>query len=75
MEPRIDYRKYAQDAQKHLSALEEYVATCGLDRRLVLLLKMRASQINGCAYCIDMHYKDARASGEAEQRLSWMRLC
>ena len=69
MEPRIDYRKYAQDAQKHLSALEEYVATCGLDRRLVLLLKMRASQINGCAYCIDMHSKDARALGETEQRL------
>src|SRR5438876_9793441 len=69
MEPRIDYRKYAQDAQKHLSALEEYVATCGLDRRLVLLLKMRASQINGCAYCLDMHSKDARALGETEQRL------
>jgi len=69
MEPRIDYRKYAQDVQKHLYALEEYVATSGLDHRLVLLLKMRASQINGCAYCIDMHSKDARALGETEQRL------
>jgi AhpD family alkylhydroperoxidase len=69
MEPRIDYRKYTQEVQKHLYALEEYVATSGLDHRLVLLLKMRASQINGCAYCIDMHSKDARALGETEQRL------
>src|SRR5438874_12189108 len=69
MEPRIDYRKYTQEVQKHLFALEQYIATCGLDRRLVLLLKMRASQINGCAYCIDMHSKDARALGETEQRL------
>jgi AhpD family alkylhydroperoxidase len=69
MEPRIDYRKYAQEAQKPLFALEQYIATCGLDHRLVLLLKMRASQINGCAYCIDMHSKDARALGETELRL------
>src|ERR1043166_441752 len=69
MEPRIDYRKYTQEVQKHLYALEEYVAASGLDHRLVLLLKMRASQINGCAYCIDMHSKDARALGETEQRL------
>ena len=69
MEPRIDYRKYAQDVQKPLFALEQYVETSGLDHRLVLLLKMRASQINGCAYCLDMHSKDARALGETEQRL------
>jgi AhpD family alkylhydroperoxidase len=69
MEPRIDYTKYAQDAQKSLYALEKYILTSGLDHRLIHLLKMRASQINGCAYCIDMHSKDARAMGETEQRL------
>jgi AhpD family alkylhydroperoxidase len=69
MEPRIDYSNYAQDAQKSLYALEKYIMTCGLDHHLVHLLKMRASQINGCAFCIDMHSKDARAIGETEQRL------
>jgi AhpD family alkylhydroperoxidase len=69
MEPRIDYRKYAPDAQKAMLALEKYIAECGLDHKLIHLMKMRASQINGCAYCIDMHSKDARALGETEQRL------
>jgi AhpD family alkylhydroperoxidase len=50
-------------------ALEQYIAGCGLEHKLVHLMKMRASQINGCAYCIDMHSKDARALGETEQRL------
>jgi AhpD family alkylhydroperoxidase len=69
MEPRIDYSKYALDAQKALFAMEKYIATCGLDHKLIHLMKMRASQINGCAFCIDMHSKDARAIGETEQRL------
>jgi AhpD family alkylhydroperoxidase len=69
MESRIDARKYAQDAQKAMGALEKYLSECGLDHKLIHLLKMRASQINGCAYCIDMHSKDARALGESEQRL------
>jgi AhpD family alkylhydroperoxidase len=69
MEPRIDARKYAQDAGKAMLALENYLNGCGLDHKLIHLLKMRASQINGCAYCIDMHSKDARALGETEQRL------
>lgn len=69
MEPRIDSRRYAQDAQKAMLALEKYLGECGLDHQLIHLLKMRASQINGCAYCIDMHSKDARALGETEQRL------
>lgn len=69
MQPRIDYRKYAPDALKAMLSLEQYIAGCGLDHRLVLLLKLRASQINGCAYCIDMHSIDARAAGETEQRL------
>ena len=50
-------------------ALEKYLGECGLDHKLIHLLKMRASQINGCAYCIDMHSKDARSLGETEQRL------
>jgi AhpD family alkylhydroperoxidase len=69
MEPRIDYTKYAHEALKSLLALEKYIASCGLDHRLIHLIKFRASQINGCAYCIDMHSKDARALGETEQRL------
>jgi AhpD family alkylhydroperoxidase len=50
-------------------AVERYVRECGLDRRLLELIKLRASQVNGCAYCVDMHTKDARANGETEQRL------
>jgi AhpD family alkylhydroperoxidase len=69
MEPRIDSRRHAQEAQKAMYALEKYLAECGLEHRLIHLMKMRASQINGCAYCIDMHSKDARALGETEQRL------
>lgn len=49
--------------------LEKYVHECGLEASLLELVRMRASQINGCAYCLDMHSKDARAAGEAEQRL------
>jgi AhpD family alkylhydroperoxidase len=52
-----------------MAALNRYVEDCGLDPLLLELVKMRASQINGCAYCIDMHSKDARALGESEQRL------
>jgi AhpD family alkylhydroperoxidase len=50
-------------------AVERYVRACGLERGLLELVKLRASQINGCAYCVDMHTKDARANGETEQRL------
>jgi AhpD family alkylhydroperoxidase len=69
MQPRIDYRKYAPEALKAMFALEKYVEESGLELALVHLMKMRASQINGCAYCIDMHSIDARAAGESEQRL------
>jgi len=70
LEPRIDYRKYATGPAAHaMYALEKYVQHCGLEQKLLELVKMRASQINGCAYCIDMHSKDARAEGETEQRL------
>ena len=69
MQPRIDYRKFAQEPLTHMLNLEKYIAESGLDPKLVHLLKMRASQINGCAYCLDMHSIDARATGESEQRL------
>ncbi|HZY33708.1 MAG TPA: carboxymuconolactone decarboxylase family protein [Rhodanobacter sp.] len=57
------------DAIKPLLALGEYVRNCGLEQNLIELVLMRASQLNGCAYCLDMHSKDARAAGETEQRL------
>ncbi|MCL6593040.1 MAG: carboxymuconolactone decarboxylase family protein [Alicyclobacillus sp.] len=69
MEPRIDYRTVAPEAVQALRGLERYVRHCGLEHRLLELVKTRVSQINGCAYCLDMHTKDARAAGETEQRL------
>lgn len=69
MEPRIDYRKIAPDGLAALAGLQRYVDSCGLEHSLMELVKTRASQINGCAYCIDMHTKDARQAGETEQRL------
>src|SRR5678810_588071 len=69
MQPRIQYAKIAPGAMTAMLALETYVLRCGLERSLIELVKLRASQINGCAYCIDMHTKDARAEGETEQRL------
>lgn len=69
MQPRLDYRKFAPDALKAMLARESYLAQCGLEHNLLHILKLRASQINGCAFCIDMHWKDARAGGETEQRL------
>lgn len=69
MEPRIDYRKLVQEPIKALLGVEKYLASCGLEHKLLHLIKMRASQINGCAYCLDMHSLDARADGETEQRL------
>ena len=69
MKPRMDYASVAPDALKAMQELEKYVAGSGLDHRLYELVKTRASQINGCAYCLDMHTKDARKAGETEQRL------
>lgn len=70
MEPRIDYRKHATaPGVQALTALEQHVRKSGLETKLLELVRMRASQLNGCAYCIDMHSKDARAEGETEQRL------
>ena len=69
MEPRLDMQKAAPQALRAMAALESYARDSGIERSLLELVKLRASQINGCAYCIDMHTKDARAGGETEQRL------
>ena len=69
MEPRIDYLKSARGAYHALLGIEHYLEQCGLEESLQNLIKLRVSQINGCAYCIDMHWKDLKALGESEQRL------
>ena len=71
MQPRIQYLNsdIAAGGRKAMLGLESYVRRCGLEHSLLELVKTRVSQINGCAYCIDMHTKDARAEGETEQRL------
>lgn len=68
MEPRMRLTA-APGAYHAMLGLEKYLQECGLEEPLILLIKLRASQINGCAYCIDMHWKDARALGASEQRL------
>jgi AhpD family alkylhydroperoxidase len=69
MEPRIDHTKVSPQAFQAMLGLEKYVRTSGLEHSLLELVKMRASQLNGCAYCLDMHSKDALAAGETAQRL------
>ena len=66
---RIDYRKVSPEAMRAMAGLERFVQASGLESSLVELVKLRASYINGCAYCVDMHTKDARVAGETEQRL------
>lgn len=66
---RINFKELVPAAYRTMLALETYVHQSGLEPSLLELVKMRASQINGCAYCLDMHSKDARAAGETEQRL------
>jgi AhpD family alkylhydroperoxidase len=68
-QPRIDFKSAKPEALQTMYALERYVRNCGLETSLLGLIKIRASQINGCAYCVDMHTKDARLHGETEQRL------
>lgn len=69
MEPRIDYLKVARGVYGAMLGLENYLRQCGIEQSLIDLVKLRASQINGCAYCIDMHWKDLRSNGEQEKRL------
>ncbi len=69
MQPRVKYTQVAPESLKAMYGLEKYVRSSGLEPSLLELVRVRASQINGCAYCIDMHTKNARARGESEQRL------
>ncbi len=69
MKARMNMYEVAPDAMKAMLALENYVSGSGLEKSLMELVKMRASQINGCAFCLDMHSRDARKHGETEQRL------
>src|SRR5256885_8211310 len=69
MEPRIHIAKVAPDGHKAMAGLEVYLRHCGLEESLLHLIKLRTSQINGCAFCLDMHWKDLKAIGESDQRL------
>lgn len=69
MQQRIDYLKSARGVYDAMLGLEKYLDQSSLERPLLDLVRLRASQINGCAYCIDMHWKDLRSHGEGEQRL------
>ena len=69
MESRLDYARQSPVGYRAMLALNQFVEDCGLEHSLLHLIKIRASQINGCAYCIDMHTKDARAAEESESRI------
>src|SRR5215467_2422418 len=69
MEARINYQKTAPGIFEAMFGFSNYLRKCGLEESLINLVCLRASQINGCAYCLDMHWKDLRAIGEQEQRL------
>jgi AhpD family alkylhydroperoxidase len=69
MQPRLNPFKFAPDTVKAAQAFEQHLANSGLEQSLYHLVKTRASQINGCAFCIHMHTRDARAHGETEERL------
>ena len=69
MESRFNFFALAPDAYKAMVGLEQYLSACGFEPPLLHLIKLRASQINGCAFCIDLHWKDLRALDEPEHRL------
>ncbi len=69
MTPRINYAKVAPGIYEAMDSLDTYLSGAGIEESLLQLVRLRASQINGCAYCLDMHWKDLRALGESEQRL------
>ena len=66
---RLNYGTVAPGVYEAMDALDRHVQQCGLDKGLIMLVQLRASQINGCAYCLDMHWKDLCAIGERDQRL------
>jgi AhpD family alkylhydroperoxidase len=69
MKVRLNYGKVAPGVYDAMDALDRYLQDCELERALIMLVQLRVSQINGCAYCLDMHWKDLCAIGEREQRL------
>ncbi|WP_010277094.1 carboxymuconolactone decarboxylase family protein [Paenibacillus senegalensis] len=69
MKQRVNYLQTNREFLQLMLQVEEYKKTTGFDSKLIELIKIRASQLNGCAYCLDMHTKDARAIGESEQRI------
>ena len=73
MEPRFELKKAAQDAFNAVSKLEAYVRQSGLEPAPLELVRLRASEINSCAFCVDMHTKDTRAAGEAQRRRQHIR--
>lgn len=72
MHPRINVFKAAPDAIKAVTDLENHVQASGLEKRFIHLIKLRASQINGCAFCVDMHVKESRRDGLSEQWINLM---
>lgn len=70
MQPRLNYWKAAPEILKPVVALNEAVEQSGLEKGLLHLIKLRASQINGCSFCVDMHSREARRDGESEQRIN-----
>lgn len=69
MEPRIDYYKLSSEGYKAMLGLEHYLDNSTVEKKLLHLLRLRVSQINGCAFCLDMHWKDLQVEGENEQRM------
>jgi AhpD family alkylhydroperoxidase len=70
MQSRLDFYKASPTGTRAMMALEKAVSECGLEKPLMELVRLRASQINGCAFCVDMHTADARKGGETERRLA-----
>lgn len=70
MQVRLSLGKIAPGVYDAMDALDQYLAGCSLEESLLHLIRLRASQLNGCAYCIDMHWKDLRALGDSETRLA-----
>ncbi|BEV44567.1 carboxymuconolactone decarboxylase family protein [Afipia carboxidovorans] len=70
MSHRVEIKKVAPDAMKAFGPLDQYVGACGLDRALIDMLFMRISQINGCAYCVDLHWRDAMKAGDDARKFN-----
>ncbi len=69
MEPRIDFTRLSPEGYKAMLGLERYLSMSPVEKKLLHLVKLRVSQINGCAFCLDMHWKDLKGEGETDQRM------